>query len=674
MFVVIGTTVVRKAAFAFDNFMKNQKEIQDRYPQSRLVVATDEPDFVEELKEYLRKYSVEGDVITYETEKPDYARTRIWSIACGREAIRKYTLNTDATYLLSLDTDMTYDPAIIDIMKEKIKGYDVVQGGFASHHKNPSGASLIVLGGWTYCLIRREILEKVKGKCYEFKNHQVLDDGAIFDRDLIKLRAKIRKGIFLKTNHYRNSHEANTIEPQNLSLYRRIIMLPLFKYILVTSSIILKHDLALLVMPLVHPRMMRSRTPREVKQYLFGDRYDQHMRLAIVSREYPPDSAWGGVATVYHNLALTLSRQGYEVHIICQAVGKPKDYVDEGVFVHRVGTNPKRYSALGRINFTIHAWLKLRKIIKDYSIEIVETPYWSAEGFLYSFHKQTPLVISIQSSARDTIRTKTYSGMKELLGLKAMSLLADFTARRADRIVANSQVTCNKIVKEARINPRKIELIHYAIDTHRFRFVKSTILERLQISSDTHIALFIGRLEARKGVHILCQALPDIIRSLPSTKLILVGRDTNSAPSGGSFKDYIIRKAKEYDFRENLIFADFLPEDKLIELYSACDVFVFPSLYESFGLPTIEAMACGKPVVATSTGVASELESLALKGLEVIPAGNAQKLAEATIKMLLLTEEDKKQVARENRELIEKQFSIPAYTDKMVEFYKSVSR
>jgi len=72
MFVVIGTTVVRKAAFAFDNFMKNQKEIQDRYPQSRLVVATDEPDFEKELKEYLRKYSVEGDVITYGTTKPDY--------------------------------------------------------------------------------------------------------------------------------------------------------------------------------------------------------------------------------------------------------------------------------------------------------------------------------------------------------------------------------------------------------------------------------------------------------------------------------------------------------------------------------------------------------------------------------------------------------------------------
>lgn len=393
------------------------------------------------------------------------------------------------------------------------------------------------------------------------------------------------------------------------------------------------------------------------------------MRIAIVSREYPPDSAWGGVAIVYHNLAPALSRQGHEVHVICQAVGKPRDYVDEGVFVHRVGTNPKRYSALGRINFTVHSWLKLRKIIKDYSIEVVETPYWSAEGFLYSLRKQTPLVVATQSSARDAIRTKTFSGMRELLGLKTISLLADFTAKRADRIIANSQATYSEIIKKVHINPGSVDLVHYSIDIHRFKFVKSAVRERLQIPIDTPIALFIGRLEARKGVHILCQAIPDIVQSVPSTKFILVGRDTNSAPEGGSFKDYITEKAKEHGFVENLMFIDFLPEDKLIQLYSASDVFIFPSLHESFGLPIIEAMACGKPVVATCTGIAPELELLGLRGLKVVPVGNAERLAEAVIAMLSLTEEEKKQIAKENRGLVEQNFSISVWVDKMLKAY-----
>lgn len=396
------------------------------------------------------------------------------------------------------------------------------------------------------------------------------------------------------------------------------------------------------------------------------------MKLAIVSREYPPDSAWGGVATGYYNLAQGLAQQGNQVHVICQAVDKPRDYMDEGVFIHRVGTNPKRYSALGRINFTIHAWLKLRKIIKNYSIEVVETPYWSAEGFPYSFHRQTPLVVRSQSSAHESIKTGTYSGKRELVKLRILSWLADFTAKRADRIVADSKLNYNEVINRLHINPAKIEVVYQATDTQRYKPAPSNLRDELGIVSGVLAVLFAGRLESKKGVHILCQAIPDIVKSVPLTKFILVGRDTNSAPDGGSFKDYITKRAKEHGFVENLMFIDFLSADKLIQLYSACDLFVLPSLEESFGIVTIEAMACGKPVVATSTGIAPELKPLALKGLKVVPVGDAQKLAQAVIRMLLLTEENKKQIANENRELVEERFSLSVWVDKMTKVYEEV--
>ena len=179
-------------------------------------------------------------------------------------------------------------------------------------------------------------------------------------------------------------------------------------------------------------------------------------------------------------------------------------------------------------------------------------------------------------------------------------------------------------------------------------------------------------MEARKGLHILCQSIPHIIQKMPSVKFLLIGRDTNSSPLGGSFKDYVINKAHEQGFVNNLVFIDFLPEDELIRLYSACDVFVFPSLHESFGLPVIEAMACGKPVVTTPTGIAPELEPFALQGLQIVSIGDAEGLAHAIITILSFKEEDKRQIASKNRMVIEEEFSLQVWVNRMTEVYQKV--
>lgn len=107
--VVVGTPIYRQGAFILDKFLSNQKEVQQNYPSSELVLATVEEDFIEELERLLGSYGLRGKVILYKTVKPDYARSWIWNVACGREAIRHYTLlQTKASYLLFLDADMTY--------------------------------------------------------------------------------------------------------------------------------------------------------------------------------------------------------------------------------------------------------------------------------------------------------------------------------------------------------------------------------------------------------------------------------------------------------------------------------------------------------------------------------------------------------------------------------------
>jgi len=392
------------------------------------------------------------------------------------------------------------------------------------------------------------------------------------------------------------------------------------------------------------------------------------MKVAFLTREYPPDTAWGGVSTVYYDLAHALAEQGHEIHVICQAVAEPTDYVDNGVFVHRVGTNPKRYSAMARVNYSLHAWLKLREVIREYSVEIVQAACWGAEGFLCSMRRQTPMVVGFHSSARDVIEARTYSGIGALIGLRILSRLEAFTIKRANRVTANSEATYTQAIERLHIDPEKVEIVHHAIDTSRYRPVESDIRERLGIPGDILLVLFVGRLEVRKGVNILCEAIPEIVESVPMTKFVLVGQDTNTAPDGSSFKRYITEEAKGHGFIDNLVFIDFLSEDELIQLYSACDLFVLPSLHESFGLVTMEAMACGKPVVATSTGVVPELGLNGESGI-MVPPGDAGELAAAMIRLLSLRDEDKRLIARKNRELVEARFSIAAWANRMTEVY-----
>jgi glycosyltransferase involved in cell wall biosynthesis len=397
------------------------------------------------------------------------------------------------------------------------------------------------------------------------------------------------------------------------------------------------------------------------------------MNIAFVSREYPPDSAWGGIAIVYYDLAYLLAQRGHEVHVICQAVNQPADYLERGVIVHRVGTDARRYSARARINYSFHAWRKLNELVRNKSIELVEATHWGAEGFFCSLFLDIPLVVSSNISAQNILRTKTFSGAGEFVSLKTLSFLEDFTARKADRIVANSRATYDMLLQQLRIPAHKVDLVHHAVDTTRFKFIQSDIKSKLRLPDTVPMVMSTGRLELRKGTHILCQAIPHILRHHPDTKFVLLGRDTETAPGGGSFKKYITGEAQKNNFSDNLTFLDFVSEDELVQLYSACDVFVSSSFQESFGLTVIEAMACGRQVVATPVGIVPELASFGLKGLSIVPVGDYQKLAEAVIHFLSYDKKLISELAHENRQMVENNFSFTEWIEKMLMVYKKTT-
>ena len=345
------------------------------------------------------------------------------------------------------------------------------------------------------------------------------------------------------------------------------------------------------------------------------------------------------------------------------------DSIDSGVLVHRVGTNPKRYSVWGRLNYSLSAWRKLKAVIRQYQIEIVEAAYWGAEGLLYSFRRHTPLVIRLSTSASEILETKTYSERKEWGSLKFLSVLEDISARRADRVIVTTEALYNTLTAGSRFDAGRVDIVRHAIDTDRYQYVASNIREKYGLSPGPPLIMFVGRLEARKGIHVLFQAISTVFDRIPAFKLVMLGRDTNTAPDGGSMKMFLTEFAGKSGFQDNLIFIDHLPENELIEMYSACDLLVSPSIHESFGLVTLEAMACGKPVVATLTGLVPELK-LAGAGVIVALPGCADELADAIIAALSYGSAEKEQIARINRQIVESQFSVNQWVDKVIEVYE----
>lgn len=244
--VLIGTTIVRKSAYILDKFLINQKNIQNNFAGAELVIATDEIKFIGKLKNHFEKYKLKGEVLYYETKKPDYAKDRNWSIAAGRDKCRQYAVNDDFDFLLIVDTDMIYDNSLIQILLGISNGYDIVQSGYNLHN------SKIGFGGCN--LIGKDILKKTKFRCAEFKNGVIIEEGNMFEYDSFRKRARIEKGVFVWIEHYSSPTKKVFVKPVKLSLRKKFMIQPAIRYLVVRLSLCLKRDISSIVQNIIHTK------------------------------------------------------------------------------------------------------------------------------------------------------------------------------------------------------------------------------------------------------------------------------------------------------------------------------------------------------------------------------------------------------------------------------------
>ncbi len=200
--------------------------------------------------------------------------------------------------------------------------------------------------------------------------------------------------------------------------------------------------------------------------------------------------------------------------------------------------------------------------------------------------------------------------------LNVMSRLA---ARRARVILADSKATRDDIVRHFGTDPRKIRVVYAATDPNMRPLDPDSVAEfREQKGLPDEFVLYLGTLEPRKNVDVLVRAFGRLRRSGYDGELVLAG-----GPGWGY--GAIERAVADEGLGDVVRFAGFVPGDEQALWYNSAQVFVYPSAYEGFGLPVLEAMACGTPVVTSDASSLPEVAGDA--GVLTTPGDDAELAA-----------------------------------------------
>ncbi len=364
------------------------------------------------------------------------------------------------------------------------------------------------------------------------------------------------------------------------------------------------------------------------------------LNVCLVSREYPSETGWGGIGRYTYLTACGLAKEGHNVHVIAQTFKDDEyDYIQDGVHVHRI-KHPeifkvkKGFPEFGRrLEYSWRVYKKILELIKKYSIQIIEGPNFSAECFVYSLFKKTPLVTRVHTPYQEVIRNFNW---KMTPDRRLGCFLEDELIRRSDSITCSTDIYAAKVKKKYKLKSEKLSVISLGIE------IPKTVIRKehtLEFTRDKKV-LFLGRLEKRKGIHILMQAIPQILKEIPNVSFTIIGRDaffqenesSFQSPANKNFKTEFWDKLPP-NAKDRVHLLGNASSETLDEHYRSCDLFVAPSLHETFGYVYLEAMSYGVPVIGCKVGGVPEV--IKDKGVGIlIEPDDSKALAEAIIDVL----------------------------------------
>jgi glycogen(starch) synthase len=412
------------------------------------------------------------------------------------------------------------------------------------------------------------------------------------------------------------------------------------------------------------------------------------LRIGFFVWEYPPKLV-GGLGTYAEHITREFVKLGHDVTVFTLNPGKLKTKeIIKGVEVHRPmianasnvfpmfvtddlkkwGTNIRFFSDLF-ISNVLSATKFVNGLIRreSYNFDVVCVHDWlsSISGIMVKNETKMPLVFHVHS---------TESGRSGGQGSQVVSHLEWATAQAADRIITVSHVMKEDLIRHGWPGS-KISVVWNGVDPEKYgpencaKEDVERIRQRYGIKNGESMLLFLGRLTWVKGVRNLLQAMPLILEEYPQTKLVILGK--------GEEQRDVLETATRLGIPHKVACRfEFVSEKERILHYAAADVCVFPSIYEPFGIVSLEAMSMAKPLIVGAKGVVGFREQVISSGPDQngvhVNGENPTDIAWG-IKHVLNDPERAKLWGKNGRKRVVQYFTWKKAAEQTIQIYKAVS-
>jgi D-inositol-3-phosphate glycosyltransferase len=341
----------------------------------------------------------------------------------------------------------------------------------------------------------------------------------------------------------------------------------------------------------------------------------KHLRIAVLAIHSSPvgllgTKDTGGMSVYVRETARWLARRGHTIDIFTCAKGRP-DEIQLYPDVRLIHLDGRRFAQIPKARLPLYRQeifgsLEHYRSGKGKTYDLIYSHYWISGmiGAMAAPRWRCPHVTMFHTLG--AAKNNTASGENEpSVRMASERRLAGLV----DAVVVPSQREKTHLVNDYQADPTRIHVIPCGVNLDRFH-PEDRMRSRVRLGLDTQadILIYVGRFAPLKGLDVLVGAMAHLKESMLRLHLLVVGGDGPEAPSTRGLQAQI----RQLNLQSHISLVGRIEQSELPYYYSAADLLVLPSHYESFGLVVLEALACGTVVLATPVGA---MESIIVTGL-----------------------------------------------------------